>query len=217
MTKFSENYDNKPKKKIKKVVQVVTNNAEENNTEDNNYDELIKECVKEALKKDNERPVQTSQGQRNGHQEPLIANNSKKKKNRNKGNKEGQNGPSNKDFPALPVPAPKPKPQQKSQKKPKVDKIDFLKTEEEKKADPKPISFKEIEENPFQLKAKKAQKKEKTETKKASKQDKDFPLLDGGSATSGSILGETNKKLEVEEKYGIVINKNKGKKRHGRR
>jgi len=192
---------------------VVSHVEKANNSDDNDFEALIKESVKEALHKDDARPVHTSQANR---QPELVmvdtSSKNKKKKNKNK-NKNSQNqngnGAFTKDFPALPIPEPKPQQNpKKNQNKPKQEpkKIDFLKTEEEKKREEKPVSFKPIEDNPFQLKAKKSQK-----TK-----NKNFPSLSGESATAGSILGETNKKQDIEVEYGITLKKNKNK-RGGRR
>ena len=124
---------------------------------------------------------------------------------------------SEKEFPSLPPPPAKPQPKPQPKKKPKEDKIDFLKKPDEvKKQNEKPVSYKETEENPFQMKAQKAQHKNKNKNGHPPKKvNNDFPELGGGSSTTGSILGDTNKKDELEQKYGIVINKNK--KKGGRR
>ena len=195
----------------------------ENEEDDTNFDQLIKESVKEALHQEEQRPVKTSQTQNRPlfSEPPIVAhkkNNRRKNKNKNK-NGSGNNGLSNKDFPSLPLGAEKPKVvvNKEKQKPKKVDKIDFLKKPKGDKKNNKPVSYVEAEENPFAIQAKRSKRnKNKNNSPKNKKIDKNFPSLGGPPSTKGSILGETNKKDELEIKYGIVLNK-KGKKRGGRR
>lgn len=123
------------------------------------------------------------------------------------------------DFPSLPVPAPapsKPNNKPKKDKKAKQEKVEKAKKEDNEKGITGPtIKHVFIDENPFQMQATKSNK-EKKNNNQNKKFDNDFPTLSSGSAsgTKGSILGETNKHCEIEQKYGIVINKNKQKRNY---
>lgn len=115
---------------------------------------------------------------------------------------------SNKDFPSLP-PAP-PKSEQKPREKKKEVK-EIPKKQEEPVVEIKhetPVSYKEAEDNPFQLKASKSSKqKNKNGESKNPKLEKDFPSLGNGSSSGPMIIVE--KKDEIEERFGVKINKNK--------
>uniref|UniRef100_A0A7S3K7N6 Uncharacterized protein n=1 Tax=Euplotes crassus TaxID=5936 RepID=A0A7S3K7N6_EUPCR len=229
MTKFSEKVDTKPKQRKKVVLQVEK--TEEEKQEDNNFDELIKESVKEALQKEKPkpRPVHTSQAQRQPiFNEPTIVpqnrggmnKNRNNNKNNNKNKDKKKNGMSKKDFPSLPLGAEMPKAIVSKPKKPKkVDKMDFLAKPKEETKSHSPASYTASEDNPFAMKAKRS-KKHKTQgmNPQEKKFDNGFPTL-GGEAPSkpkGSILGNTDKKHELESEFGIVLNK-RGKKKGGRR
>jgi len=125
------------------------------------------------------------------------------------------------DFPSLPPPPPKPDPKPEVKKKQennspnkkeqKEKKQQKEQKEQRERNNDKPVSFKEAEENPFQIKATKSQKTKKKESDGNKKMAKDFPALGDGSSTTGSILGNTEKKDELEERFGIKVNKNKKK------
>lgn len=124
---------------------------------------------------------------------------------------------SNKDFPALPPP--QPKQEQRPQTKKKEER-ENKKQQEVVVAKPevkheKPASYKEAEENPFQMKANRSNKnKNKNAENKNPKIEKDFPVLGGGPATGPSLgpVIHTERKDALEERFGIKINKKKGKK-----
>ena len=116
---------------------------------------------------------------------------------------------SNKDFPSLPPPPPKS--EQKPREKKKENKEVPKKQEEPEIVEikhEKPVSYKEAEENPFQLKANKSSKnKNKNGDVKNHKLEKDFPTLGNGPSSGPMII--TEKKDEIEERFGVKINKNK--------
>lgn len=123
---------------------------------------------------------------------------------------------SNKDFPALPPP--QPKPEQRPQTKKKEERENIKKQEVETKPEihhEKPVSYKEAEENPFQMKANKSNKnKNKNVDNKNPKIEKDFPVLGSGPITGPSIGSVilTERKDALEKEFGIKINnKKKGK------
>ena len=158
---------------------------------------------------------------------PIIQNNgnqnngNQNRKNKNK-NKNKNRGKHHIDFLENPIEEKKTAKNQPPNftngKKPEEEKI--FKKPAEAKGPKKPVSYVEKEENPFAMKIKKSQKSQKNANNgsKNKKMDKDFPTLDNAapSSSKGAVLGDTNKKDELEERFGIVINK-KGKKKGGRR
>lgn len=111
----------------------------------------------------------------------------------------------NKDFPSLPPPQPK---SEKKKKPVKVDDMDFLKKPEEGTKNAHPLSFKEADENQFQLKAERSNRPKNIMIEQHNPiQEGDYPALGGGYSAGPIIISERKNELEV--KFGIKLNKSK--------
>jgi hypothetical protein len=239
LTKFGETYDRKPKQKRKVIVETHKDEAEgEADKDDNNFDDLIKESVQEALhdKVVNEKPAREFHYVDDTEQYTGTVNS--KKRNRNKKKNKG-NGFIDNDFPTLPMneqpvkrpitAQPPPNASKKGKKNNRANKV-VTGAMETKKND-KPVSYVETEENPFQMKAQKANRVKKEKAKpRMDKMFNDFPGLGGknsdpplpASSTRGTILRETKDdddeyNQSLQKKFGIVITQNKSKKNKKRR